>query len=50
MAEPAADIHECSETALAGLTAELFADDEHIQAGIKQGGEQKNKEIALIRR
>lgn len=32
----------CSETALAGLTPELFADDEHIKAGIKQGGEQKN--------
>lgn len=42
VAVPPAGIHVCSETALAGLTPELFADDEHIKAGIKPGGEQKN--------
>lgn len=41
MAVHTVEIYMCTEIALAGLTLKLFADDEQIKAGIKQGGQKK---------
>lgn len=43
MAVHAVEICMCIEIALAGITLELFGDDEQIKAGRKQGGQQEKK-------